>query len=99
MSLEIKNIRKIEIEHSHLPALKLVMMSDGMYEFNSYWDDMAWLIQLGRMPNLNGRYPLTVRSAQGLFSTTECGTGMLGDQNFLRYSVMKMMNELNKTPV
>ena len=99
MSLEIKNIRKIEIEHSHLPALKLTLMTDGMYEFNCYWDDMAWLIQLGRMTNLNNRYPLTVRSAQGLFSTTECGTGMLSDQNFLRYSAMKMMNELNKTPI
>jgi len=45
MRLEIQNIKKIEAEHSHLPALKLVMMSDGMYEFNSYWDDMAWVIQ------------------------------------------------------
>jgi len=99
MRLEIQNIKKIEAVHSHLPALKLVMMSDGMYEFNSYWDDMAWVIQLGRMTNLNNRYPLTVRSAQGLFSTTECGMVMLGDQNFLRYSAMKMMNELNKTPI
>jgi hypothetical protein len=99
MRLEIKNVKKIEAVHSHLPALKLVMMSDGMYEFNSYWDDMAWLIQLGRMPNLNGRYPLTVRSAQAFFSTTECSTAMLRDENFLRFSVMKMMKELNKTPV
>lgn len=77
------------------------MMDDGfdLYHFNSYWDDMAWVILLGRMPNLKGRYPLTVRSAQGLFSTTECTTGMLSDPNFLRFSVMKMMNELNKTPV
>ena len=99
MRLEIQNIRKIEVEHSHLPALKLVMMSDGMYEFNSYWDDMAWVIQLGRRVNPNNRYPLTVRSAQGLHSRTECSRGMLGDQNFLRYSIMKMMNELNKTSV
>ena len=99
MRLEIENIRKIEAEHSHLPALKLVMMSDGMYEFNSYWDDMAWVIRLGRRVNINNRYPLTVRSAQGLNAKIDCGTGMLGDQNFLRYSVMKMMNELNKTPV
>ena len=98
MRLEIQNIKKIEVEHSHLPALKLVMMDVGMYHFNCYWDDMAWVIQLGRMPNLNNRYPLTVRSAQGLFSTTECGTGMLSE-NFLRYSVMKMMNKLNKTPI
>jgi hypothetical protein len=99
MRLEIKNIRKIEAEHSHLPALKLVMMSDGMYEFNSYWDDMAWLIQLGRRVNINNRYPLTVRSAQGLYSKTECSTAMLRDENFLRFSVMKMMNEFNKTTV
>ena len=99
MRLEIQNIRKIEVEHSHLPALKLVMMSDDTYEFNSYWDDMAWVIQLGRIPNFYNRYPLTVRSAQGLYSKTECGRGMLGDQNFLRFSVMKMMNEINKTTV
>ena len=98
MRLEIKNIKKIETKHSHLPSLKLVMMSDGMYEFNCYWDDMAWVIQLGRMPNLNSRYPLTVRSAQGLFSTTECATGMLSE-NFLRYSVAVMMAKLNKTPI
>ena len=99
MSLEIKNIRKIEVEHSHLPALKLVMMSDGMYEFNSYWDDMAWVIQLGRRVNPNYRYPLTIRSAQGFHSRTECSLAMLCDENFLRFSVMKMMNELNKTTV
>jgi hypothetical protein len=99
MRLEIKNIKKIETEHSHLPTLKLVIMHVDMYHFDCYWDDMAWSILLGRMPNLNGRYPLTVRSAQGLFSTTECSLGMLGDPNFVRYSVMKMMNELNKTPV
>jgi hypothetical protein len=99
MRLEIQNIKKIEAEHSHLPALKLVMMSDGTYEFNSYWGDMAWLIQLGRRVNPKNRYPLTVRSAQGLHSKTECSTAMLRDENFLRFSVMKMMNELNKTPV
>ena len=99
MRLEIENIRKIEAAHSHLPALKLVMMSDDIYEFNSYWDDMAWVIRLGRRVNINNRYPLKVRSAQGLNAKTDCGTGMLSDQNFLRYSVMKMMNELNKTPI
>ena len=99
MRLEIQNIKKIEAEHSHLPALKLVMMSDDIYEFNSYWDDMAWVIRLGRRANPNSRYPLIVRSAQGLYSKTECSTGMLRDENFLRFSVMKMMNELNKTPV
>ena len=99
MRLEIQNIRKIETEHSHLPALKLVMMSDDIYEFNSYWDDMAWVIRLGRRVNINNRYPLTVRSAQGLHTKTEHSTAMLRDENFLRFSVMKMMNELNKTSV
>ena len=99
MRLEIQNIKKIEAVHSHLPALKLVMMSDGMYEFNSYWDDMSWVIQLGRRVNINNRYPLIVRSAQGLYSKTECSTAMLRDENFLRFSAMKMMNEINKTTV
>jgi len=98
MSLEIKNIRKIELPHSHLPSLVLILMTDGMYHFDCRWGDRDWSIVLNRYQNLGGRYPITVRSAQGLFSTTECGTGMLSE-NFLRYSVMKMMNELNKTPI
>ena len=96
MSLEIKNIRKIEAEHSHLPALKLVLMTDGMYHFDCHWNIRDWSIMLGRKQNLNGRYPITVRSSAAHFTTRELGLGILGSDNYVRYSVKDMIEELVK---
>jgi len=96
MSLEIKNIRKIEIEHSHLPALKLTLMTDKMYHFDCRWGDRDWSIVLGRTKNLNARYVLTVRSSVAHFNQVELGLGILSSENYVRYSVKNMIEELSK---
>jgi len=96
MSLEIKNIRKIEMEHSHLPALKLTLMHDNRYHFDCRWNDRDWSIMLGRNKNLNGRYPLTVRSSVAHFTTRELGLGILNSDAYVRYSVKNMIDELSK---
>ena len=96
MSLEIKNIRKIEMEHSHLPALRLTLMTDKMYHFDCQWGDRDWSIDLNRYKNSDGRYQLIVRSSIALWSTRELGLGILGSDNYVRYSVKDMIDELSK---
>jgi hypothetical protein len=96
MSLEIKNIRKIEAEHSHLPSLKLLLMTDGMYHFDCRWDDRDWSIVLNRYQNLGGRYPITARSSGAHFTTNELGLGILCSENYVRYHVKTMIDELSK---
>jgi len=96
MRLEIKNIRKIEAEHSHLPALKLTLMTDGMYHFDCRWGDRDWSIVLGRRENLNSRYAITVRSSVAHFTTNELGLGILSSENYLRYHVKTMIDKLSK---
>lgn len=96
MSLEIKNIRKIEMEHSHLPALRLTLMTDKMYHFDCQWGDRDWSIDLNRYKNSDGRYQLIVRSSIAHFTTRELGLGILGSDNYVRYSVKDMIDELSK---
>jgi hypothetical protein len=96
MRLTIKNIRKIEAEHSHLPALKLTLMTDKMYHFDCRWGDRDWSIVLGRTKNLNARYALIVRSNVTHFTTRELGLGILSSENYVRYSVKDMIEELSK---
>ena len=96
MRLEIQNIKKIEALHSHLPALKLVMMTDGMYHFDCRWGDRDWSIVLGRRLNLNSRYAITVRSSVAHFTTMELSLSMLSEQNYLRHNVKNMIEELSK---
>ena len=96
MSLEIKNIRKIEVEHSHLPALRLTLMTDKMYHFDCRWGDRDWSIVLGRTKNLNSRYAITVRSSVAHFTTNELGLGILSSENYVRYHVKTMIEELSK---
>ena len=96
MSLEIKNIRKIEVEHSHLPALRLTLMTDKMYHFDCRWGDRDWSIVLKRYKNSDGRYQLIVRSTVALWSTMELGLGILSSENYVRYSVKGMIDELSK---
>lgn len=96
MRLEIKNIRKIEAEHSHLPALRLTLMTDGMYHFDCRWGDRDWSIVLGRRENLNSRYAITVRSSVAHFTTNELGLGILSSENYVRYHVKTMIEELSK---
>ena len=69
MSLEIKNIRKIEMEHSHLPALRLTLMTDKMYHFDCQWGDRDWSIDINRYKNSDGRYQLIVRSSIAHFGS------------------------------
>lgn len=96
MSLEIKNIRKIEAEHSHLPALRLTLMTDKMYHFDCRWGDRDYQIVLGRRENLNSRYAITVRSSVAHFTTNELGLGILNSENYVRYHVKTMIEELSK---
>lgn len=96
MSLEIKNIRKIEVEHSHLPALRLSLMTDKMYYFDCRWGGRDWSIVLGRTKNLNARYPLTVRSSVAHFTTNELGLGILSSDAYVRYHVKTMIELLSK---
>jgi hypothetical protein len=96
MSLEIKNIRKIELPHSHLPSLVLTLMTDGMYHFDCRWGDRDWSIVLGRRLNLNSRYAITVQSSVGHFTTNELGLGILSSEYYVRYHVKTMIDELSK---
>ena len=96
MSLEIKNIRKIEAEHSHLPALRLSLMTDKMYHFDCRWGDRDWSIMLNRSKNLDGRHQLIVRSSVAHFNQVELGLGILSSENYVRYSVKNMIEELSK---
>ena len=96
MSLEIKNIRKIEMEHSHLPALRLTLMTDKMYHFDCQWGDRDWSIDLNRYKNSDGRYQLIVRSSIAHFTTRELGLGILSSENYVRYHVKTMIEELSK---
>jgi len=95
MSLEIKNIRKIELEHSHLPALKLTLMTDGMYHFDCQWGNVNWVVELGRNKTPAGRYPLTVGYGAHR-SRREISYNLLANPNFLRHMVMQLTDEVRK---
>jgi hypothetical protein len=95
MSLEIKNIRKIEAEHSHLPALKLTLMTYKMYHFDCRWGDRDWSIVLGRNKTPAGRYPLTVGYGTHR-SKREISYNLLANPNFLRHMVMQLTDEVRK---
>ena len=84
------------MEHSHLPALRLTLMTDKMYHFDCQWGDRDWSIDLNRYKNSDGRYQLIVRSSIAHFTTRELGLGILGSDNYVRYSVKDMIDELSK---
>jgi len=94
--LEIVNVRNIELQHSSLPTLKLRMMTDKMYQFDCEWNDKIWTIDLGRNVATNGRYPITVSSQYATFKTEELSLTILRGQNFLRHTVMMLIQELER---
>jgi hypothetical protein len=95
MSLEIKNIERIEESHSHLPSLRLISAGDDDYIFRCRWGSTNWVVELGRNKTPAGRYPLTVGYGAHR-SRREISYNLLANPNFLRHMVMQLTDEVRK---